>query len=295
MSTQLRRQWLYYPLVLLFPKSFFIVQHYRWQIKYGNQSIYRANLKSPGTFNEFTLAGKNAKVRDSFGQYVDKFLVKEFVKKTVSKNICINTQFYFNNIEELDLEKLKFPCIFKPTHYSGVVEVWNSKSDIDVGALKKAISILNKLNLYFLTGERQYKNLKPGYIIEDLLTTDDKSDLKDYKFFVFRGKVEVIQVDIDRHTNHTRAFYSRSWENLYFSTFYPTYTGDIVRPESLDEMICIAENLGATFAFVRVDLYYESGQIYFGELTFDHGSGYEPFSKVEMDEYLGSLYKSATY
>ena len=53
-------------------------------------------------------------------------------------------------------------------------------------------------------------------------------------------------------------------------------------------MLDIARRLSAGFPFVRVDLYNNTGQIYFGELTFYHASGYQNIQPEAFHEQLGS-------
>lgn len=81
---------------------------------------------------------------------------------------------------------------------------------------------------------------------------------------------------------------SPEWKNLRFSIFYKLYEGEVEKPENLDVMISIAEELSKPHTFVRVDLYNVNGVIYFGELTFDPGSGYKPFTAKMDDLWLGS-------
>ena len=54
-------------------------------------------------------------------------------------------------------------------------------------------------------------------------------------------------------------------------------------------MCMVAEILSKDFPFVRVDLYYIKGKVYFGELTFYPWSGYVKFSPEEFDYQLGAL------
>ena len=55
-------------------------------------------------------------------------------------------------------------------------------------------------------------------------------------------------------------------------------------------MVTVASELCRGFDHVRVDLYNVNGKIYFGELTFTNGGGYEPIYPREMDFELGSLW-----
>ena len=55
-------------------------------------------------------------------------------------------------------------------------------------------------------------------------------------------------------------------------------------------MIQYAEVLSSEFPFVRVDLYDVNNTIYFGELTFYPGSGYESYVPDEFDYELGNMF-----
>lgn len=59
------------------------------------------------------------------------------------------------------------------------------------------------------------------------------------------------------------------------------------KPEKMEEMFTIAETLAKGFPFVRVDLYFENGQIYFGELTLHPQSGFDNVLLPETDESWG--------
>jgi len=60
-------------------------------------------------------------------------------------------------------------------------------------------------------------------------------------------------------------------------------------------MVEIAEILSEDFPHVRVDLYNINGNIYFGELTFFHGSGYVEFEPDDFDFVLGSKFRLTKY
>lgn len=107
--------------------------------------------------------------------------------------------------------------------------------------------------------------------------------------FVFNGKVKLIQVDIDRHHIHRRNLYTPDWEYLPYTILYPTAPEIMVeKPECLDELIELSERLGQGFIHVRADFYVVNNQIYFGEMTFSHGSGTEPFIPESFGYEMGS-------
>ena len=61
------------------------------------------------------------------------------------------------------------------------------------------------------------------------------------------------------------------------------------KPEQFDEMIRIAKTLSEGLPFVRVDLYNQSGKVYFGELTLFDQSGFASDYVGEGDRLMGSF------
>ena len=54
-------------------------------------------------------------------------------------------------------------------------------------------------------------------------------------------------------------------------------------------MIEIAEKLSENIPHVRVDLYHSKNSVYFGELTFYDGSGFDEINPLEWDTKLGNM------
>lgn len=53
-------------------------------------------------------------------------------------------------------------------------------------------------------------------------------------------------------------------------------------------MLQICRKPSQEFAFVRVDLYFTAGRIYFGELTYSPANGFKPFDPVRYDHIFGA-------
>ena len=51
----------------------------------------------------------------------------------------------------------------------------------------------------------------------------------------------------------------------------------------------MAEILAKDIPFVRIDFYEVQGKVFFGEMTFYPGAGFEEFSKIEYDIELGNM------
>jgi hypothetical protein len=59
------------------------------------------------------------------------------------------------------------------------------------------------------------------------------------------------------------------------------------RPEKLEVMLNLARDLAKDMPFVRVDLYYEGGRVYFGEMTMYPESGFDWELLPETDRLWG--------
>ena len=119
----------------------------------------------------------------------------------------------------------------------------------------------------------------------------DGSELKDYKFFCFDGKVKFFKIDFGRFVEHHANYYTPNGVFLPFGekSLEPVPEHKEVMPQNLKEMIAMAETLSAGHPFLRVDLYNIQGKIYFGELTFYPASGLLPFVPDEWDGKLGEM------
>jgi hypothetical protein len=135
--------------------------------------------------------------------------------------------------------------------------------------------------------EWAYINVPPRIVAEELLVANGSIPM-DYKFFVFNGRVRIVQVDFDRFGNHARTLYSPEWERLPFKFSYAATGPDVERPGALRDMISIAETLGQETDFVRVDLYALGDRIVFGEMTNYPCAGKGLFEPASFDYELGS-------
>ena len=76
-----------------------------------------------------------------------------------------------------------------------------------------------------------------------------------------------------------------------FERHYRSSGKKIKKPENYNKMIKLSEKLSKNIPFVRVDWYEINGKLYFGELTFFPGAGFEEFTPEEWDYRLGELLK----
>lgn len=246
------------------------------------------NLDTPATFNEKIQWRKLHGDHLLYAKLADKILVKDYVSKSLGESWVTPTLWHGAGHLPLDQKKWVYPYIIKSNNGSGSVLVIKNK--IEEEEKKNLIQSLchNALNKLYApyNNERWYHLIQPQILIEPYLG----DNLKDYKLYVFNGRVEYIHVDTDRFLNHKRCFFDRNWNLLNIEHKFPIEKGIIPPPISLDLMIRAAEKLGKDFDFVRVDLYDLDGKPRFGELTFAPESGGGVFKPSLWDHQFGKLW-----
>jgi hypothetical protein len=250
---------------------------------------YSLNLKNPKTFNEKIQWLKLYGNLKKYTNLVDKYEVRKYIAETIGEEYLIPLIGIWDRVEDIDFNKLPKQFVLKCNHDSGSVVICKDKSSFDIRKAKKILKKYLRRNFYYPTREPQYKNIKPRIICEKYMIDESGTELKDYKFFCFNGEPKIIQVDFDRFINHKRNLYNIEWNYVPVSICYPTDSSRIINmPRKLKEMLSFAKTLSENIPHVRVDFYLIQDRIYFGELTFTHGTGFEKFEPKEFGFEMGS-------
>ena len=87
--------------------------------------------------------------------------------------------------------------------------------------------------------------------------------------------------------------YDEHWDRQDFvMAKIPRIPYAVPKPESLDQILSIAEILAGDFSYVRVDMYEVKGKFYFGELTFTPSAGFYSFVPDSVDYQFGELVRT---
>ncbi len=250
------------------------------------------NLISPRTFNECVQASKLFRRKSIHTQWADKLLVRNYVKETIGEEYLIPLLWSGDNLSDVDVSTLPKEFVIKVNQGSGSNIIVRDKNCFDWEQAQRTVSNWMKNDQSIPFAEWQYRWIEPKIIIEEFIKNPDGSPILDYKFFVFHGHVEIIQVDFDRFTQHKRNIYNRSFEKIDARIQHSQSDDDPPKPMQLEEMIRIAEKLSNREAFVRIDLY-DVGRILFGEITIHPGAGHEKFYPKSFGYSLGALYRGA--
>lgn len=176
--------------------------------------------------------------------------------------------------------------VLKPISGSGYA-FFGSGSLASSNADLKEIVLWRHDDSFKIYGEWAYGQASKGYLIERRIETESGASPNDLRFFVFDGRVKVIQVDSPRVNEVRRRFYTPEWEPLRYTQAGKQLAEVQSVPPLLQDMIAAAERIGQEYDFIRVDLYVALGKLYFGELTPYPTGGLGRYDDKAFDQQLG--------
>lgn len=241
--------------------------------------------------------------------FADKAAVRDYVADAIGPGFLPRAYAIVDDAAQLADVPLPADFVVKPTHGSGaaIVVSGGAPSDAtlptDPGSwvyshvrseaapraelIRVAAGWLTQLYGQGPNREWVYGRVPRRVIVEEMLTGADGGIPADYKFFVFHGRCEFVQVDAGRFGQRTQDFFTREWQHLPMSGGPPWARPEPPRPATLAPMIDLAERLGVDTDFVRVDLYDLDGRVVFGELTSFPAGGDSVFVPESFDEVFG--------
>lgn len=246
------------------------------------------HLDPPVTFNEKIQWLKLHDRKDIYSQLVDKYEVRDIVKERLGEEYLVPLLGVWDQVEDIDFDKLPDQFVLKPTHTSGNVYICRDKKDLDENKIRRLLKEWLAREYYWGNREWPYKNVKPRIIAEKMI--DDH--IVDYKFYCFDGvpKLLYLSQGLEDHATAGISFFDMNLKRLPFRrSDYRPFTADVAKPCNFDEMVRIAGVLSKGFKFMRIDLYSVNNKIYFSEFTFHPCAGYMPFEPEEYDKKLGDM------
>jgi len=250
-------------------------------------------LEYPTTFTEKIQFRKLHDRDERLPRLADKVLVKAYVEERLGREWLIPTLWHGRALPPVSDRTWPMPFVIKANNGSATNCFVRREAEKDwrrIEALcERWMAAPNRAPL----GEWAYLHIAPQIMVEPFVGAGDVLPW-DYKFMVFSGRVEFIQVDTGRATVHRRTFFDRAWVRQPFELKYPAEPANIPRPVNLNAMIEAAEVLAADFGFVRVDLYDVRNRPLFGEMTFYPDSGTGRFRPRLYDEQWGRLWPQSS-
>jgi hypothetical protein len=291
LKTSLKNPYFFLARVIMRPPFYKIIPDRPYlKICYRAYTGLKLNLDNPRSFNEKMQWLKLNDKKDWYWKIADKVEVREYVKDLIGEQYLIPKIAVYTSVDEIEFDRLPKQFVLKCTHDSGTTVVCSDKSTLDIDEAKGFLRKRMNQNYYYLHREFPYKNIRPRIVCEAFLTPDGNSTPHDIKIFCFHGVPKLIQVDTDRFTGHLRYTKYPDWTAAPFHIdrkyLKPDMPG-VERPANLDEMLDVSVKLSKEFKFIRVDLYSVNNKVYFGELSFYQGTGYDPIYPHEYNIVMG--------
>jgi hypothetical protein len=244
-------------------------------------------LSNPKSYNEKLQWLKFNWFDETAQVVVDKLRVRKYLEDIGYGKYLNQIYGVYDSFDQIDFSSLPEISVIKTTHSSGGVFIYN-KGNTNLSELRAKVNkdLSEKYNQYNF--EWVYDACVPRIIIERYIGHNGVPP-NDYKFFCFHGEPKLLYVATDRNTNTKFTFFDLNWNKLIVKNHYDFVQNEsLSKPENFQLMLDFCRIVSRKFPHVRVDLYDFEGQIIFGELTFFHFSGKEPFEPREYDYKIGS-------
>lgn len=251
----------------------------------------KLNLESPATYTEKLQWLKLHDRQPIYTVMQDKYLVREFIAKTIGEEYLIPLLGVWEDPKEIDFDSLPNQFVLKCNHDCASVIICRDKSELDRDAAIEKLKECLRRNYWIGGREWAYKGIPPKVIAEQYLQDGSSETLTDYKFFCCNGKAKMLLLASGTaHTKERRLdYYDTDFHRL------PIVRGSIAnsqidnkKPEQLDLLISLAEKIASGIPFIRVDFYLIQGKPYFGEVAFYPSSGLAEFHPIEWEKRVGS-------
>jgi hypothetical protein len=260
-----------------------------FRIKQG----YKLNLKNPNTYSEKIQWIKVNDKNPLMPKCVDKYTVREYVASKNCSEILNNLLWEGFDPELIPFKELPRKFVIKVTHGSTFNIICTDKESLDIDKVKRNLNKWLKAKFLPCYGEWFYGLEKPRIIIEEFI--ESCNGIKDYKVYCFNGEPKYIGVYGNRDNkghNPTEELYTIDWRIVNGKTGR-LRDPDVLtqKPKLLDQLIKYSKILSKDFLHARVDFFIENEKIYFGEITFTSGAGFDRFSSYSFDLEFGNSLK----
>ncbi|WP_425228688.1 ATP-grasp fold amidoligase family protein [Sphingomonas sp.] len=244
----------------------------------------RLRLASPRLFTEWVQHRKLFDRDPRLPPLADKVAVKALVAAQLGEAWVIPTLWHGNTLPAAPPWPL--PVVVKPRAGCGRVAIVTDPADWP--DVRRRTARWGGHGYGYWLDEWAYRGAPRGLLVEPYIGCGAVLPV-DYKCFVFGGRVEFVQVHLDRAGDHRWIVMDRRWRRVS----PPTGERDPARPATLDRIVAAAEALAKGHDFLRADFYEVDGRPLFGELTVYPGSGLLPVLPPALDRRMGEHWRRA--
>jgi len=262
------------------------------KVRFYKKLGYFCDLRNPRSFNEKLFWRKVYDRNPLFPIVSDKIRVRDFIRDQLgeekAEEVLIPLLHVTDEPGDIPFDQLPEEFVIKANHGSGWIMISDGINRPSRREIIRTSRAWLKRSFRRNQLEWAYSTIKPMILIEPLLKDNGKIPI-DFKFFVFHGQVQMINVHHGRFGDHRMTYYDPQMNRTTHRSRWKKEGPTVSKPDNFIEMIHLAETLGSAFDFVRVDMYNINGKIFVGELTLYPSSGTHPYDR-DFDYELGSYW-----
>jgi len=249
---------------------------------------YYPSIRAPQTFNEKSIHRRLFSRHPLWPIITDKLAVRSWLKdEGLDQGLgFIPLLGIIEDIDRFDFEGLSGPIVIKASWGAGLNLFIDDPLTEDWAVIKQRLANWQQQPYKPKNLAWSDTHKKRVFLVERRYSLPGTQMLQDYKFFVFHGRVELLQTIIDRENDVKTSYYDRSLKRLTGITRAGKTSGGTL-DAGVAAMVPLAERIGGRFDFVRVDFYMHEGEILFGEITPCPANGFSALVPTEFDLELG--------
>lgn len=260
---------------------------------------YKPNFSAPSSFNEKINARMLYDRDPIYTRLADKIKVREYVSEKIGMQYLVPIIQHYSDPDKIDISQLPERFVLKCNHDSGSTIICLNKATFDLEKAKKKLGFHLKRNLYHVTREWHYKDIKPQIICEeyiDLFDTQCPMIPTTCRIHCFHGKPCYAEIDIsDAKGNEFINVYDTNWQLQPFTLEDPNTPEYVEKPTQFNNMLDLAGKLANKFDYCRVDFLMSEHELLFSEMTFTPNAGRIPIKPQAWDYKLGQLWVQKSY
>lgn len=237
-------------------------------LSYIHNRGHLPNLRRPKDLSEIWIKRVLDGKVNEIAYLADKYAVRSYVEKKGLASILAPLIAVYDSAEQIEFSSLPNRFAMKANFGAGFNIICTDKSNLSQTEVISEVKGWLR-PMHYSESEQHYNLIKPKIIVEEFIDDGTGGFPVDYKFMCIKGKVFCVLGVNGRENGHDAYMpYSKEW--LPLPEYYrgtATAKEYLSRPNNLDDMIATAEKLAKGIELVRVDLYSNGSQIWFGEMT----------------------------
>ncbi len=269
----------------LYPDRLLISRQYR------SRNGFYPDLKNPKELSEKLQWLKLNDRSPLHTMCADKIRARDYVAARVGPEVLSPAYLITYDIDDIRPDRIpqdKF--VLKTNHDQGGVFICRDRAAFDWDKVRADVGQRMTQNKYLDFREYQYKNVKPGVLVEALMEGENGEAPREVRLYCIHGKPTFIEVVQERFGDRRESFYDPDWKRMLFIGRSMQPDEALPRPPYIDRLMAYAERLAEPFLFCRVDFLNAGGdECWFGEITFYHAAGLLRFTPLDFERRFGEM------